>query len=266
LVAADIPTLDASKITTGIFPADRGGTGNAYFAVTGPAGGTKTFTFPNADATVLTTANTVTVAQGGTGITSGTSGGVPYFSSSNTMASSAALAANTIVLGGGAGNPPTTAAGYTVQSTGTAGAVVANAGTSTSLTRADHEHWIPWQAGVGLEQTPTASTYVPVPVPIPGSCGGSGAISVSSVSITAITKGSGNMTFNVYKCTAGGTCAAMFSADQTYSNTGNNRQSFTPDQNNTSLNNTDYFRFYIGSTVNGQDDFSMTVSGKCKNI
>jgi hypothetical protein len=51
---------------------------------------------------------TVTVPQGGTGITSGTSGGVPYFSASNAIASSAALAANQIVLGGGAGAAPAT--------------------------------------------------------------------------------------------------------------------------------------------------------------
>lgn len=49
---------------------------------------------------------TVPVGQGGTGITSGTSGGVPYYSSSSTIASSAALTANRIVLGGGAGAAP----------------------------------------------------------------------------------------------------------------------------------------------------------------
>lgn len=51
---------------------------------------------------------TVTVAQGGTGITSGTSGGIPYFSSAASIASSALLAANALVLGGGAGAAPAT--------------------------------------------------------------------------------------------------------------------------------------------------------------
>jgi hypothetical protein len=51
---------------------------------------------------------TVPVSQGGTGITSGTSGGIPYFSAANAIASSAALAANQIVLGGGAGVAPAT--------------------------------------------------------------------------------------------------------------------------------------------------------------
>ena len=52
------------------------------------------------------------VANGGTGITSGTSGGIPYFSSSSTMASSGALTQYGIVYGGGAGGAPVaTAAG-----------------------------------------------------------------------------------------------------------------------------------------------------------
>ena len=49
----------------------------------------------------------VPVAQGGTGITSGTSGGIPTFTGSTTIASSGALTAGGIVLGGGAGAVPT---------------------------------------------------------------------------------------------------------------------------------------------------------------
>lgn len=51
---------------------------------------------------------TLSVSRGGTGLSSGTSGGVPYFSASNAMASSALLAANQIMLGGGAGGAPAT--------------------------------------------------------------------------------------------------------------------------------------------------------------
>ena len=50
---------------------------------------------------------TVPVANGGTGITSGTSGGVLAFTATGTIASSAALTSNAIVLGGGAGASPT---------------------------------------------------------------------------------------------------------------------------------------------------------------
>lgn len=52
----------------------------------------------------------VTVPSGGTGLTVGTSGGVPYFASTTTMGSSAALATNGFVLGGGAGGAPTSTA------------------------------------------------------------------------------------------------------------------------------------------------------------
>jgi hypothetical protein len=65
----------------------------------------RTVTFPDADINFTTG---LPVANGGTGLTSGTSGGVLYYSASGTLASSAALAASAIVLGGGAGAAPAT--------------------------------------------------------------------------------------------------------------------------------------------------------------
>lgn len=59
-------------------------------------------------ATAGNVTGTVAVANGGTGLTSGTSGGVLYYSAAGTLASSAALSANAIVLGGGAGATPAT--------------------------------------------------------------------------------------------------------------------------------------------------------------
>jgi hypothetical protein len=49
----------------------------------------------------------IPVTQGGTGLASGSSGGIPYYSASGTMASSGALSANQLILGGGAGSAPT---------------------------------------------------------------------------------------------------------------------------------------------------------------
>lgn len=103
--ALDLADTDA---VTGILPTGNGGTGNAFFAVSGPASSIKTYTLPNATTTILTTNSAVTVGQGGTGLTAGTSGGVPYFNATSTMASSAALASNQLVLGGGAGAAPAT--------------------------------------------------------------------------------------------------------------------------------------------------------------
>lgn len=115
--------FDGSAALTQIIASTFGGTGNGFTKFSGPASSEKTFTLPNANATVLTDNAAVTVAQGGTGIASGTSGGVPYFSGSTTIASSAALTANLPVIGGGAGAAPTvgTRSGNTTQFVTTTG-------------------------------------------------------------------------------------------------------------------------------------------------
>jgi hypothetical protein len=78
---------------------------------------------------VVTGSNTVTyeavpVAAGGTGLTSGTSGGVLAFTASGTLASSGALTAGLPVVGGGAGVAPSsgTRSGNTTQYVTTTGA------------------------------------------------------------------------------------------------------------------------------------------------
>lgn len=76
----------------------------------------------------------VAVSLGGTGLTSGTSGGVPYFSGSTTITSSGVLSANALMVGGGAGSAPstiTTGTGVVTAlgvNTGTAGSFVVNGG------------------------------------------------------------------------------------------------------------------------------------------
>lgn len=141
---------------TGTLPATNGGTGQASYAVgdllyastttalskladvaTGNAlisGGLNTA--PSYGKIGLTThiSGTLPVANGGTGLTAGTSGGVLYYSATGTLASSAALAASSILLGGGAGGSPvstTTGTGVVTAlgvNTGTAGAFVVNGG------------------------------------------------------------------------------------------------------------------------------------------
>jgi hypothetical protein len=69
----------------------------------------------------------VSVALGGTGLTSGVSGGVPYYSSSSSMAASAALAQYQIVIGGGAGAAP-----YSLGSAGTSGQLLQSNGAAAN--------------------------------------------------------------------------------------------------------------------------------------
>lgn len=85
-------------------------------------------------ASSMTLGSALPVASGGTGLSSGTSGGVLYYSATGTLASSGALTASALVVGGGAGSAPstivtgtgvTTALGVNV---GTAGAFVVNGG------------------------------------------------------------------------------------------------------------------------------------------
>lgn len=58
---------------------------NQFFDVTGPTTAVKTFTFPDASATVLTSANAVTAIQGGTGQSTYATGDLLYASATNVL-------------------------------------------------------------------------------------------------------------------------------------------------------------------------------------
>lgn len=74
------------------------------------------------------------VSMGGTGLASGTQGGIPWFNGTTSMASSALLTANALMIGGGTGAAPstiTTGTGVLTAlgiNTGSAGAFVVNGG------------------------------------------------------------------------------------------------------------------------------------------
>lgn len=125
----------ALRSAGGIGAAENIAAGGLLIAGSGPT------TLTDATGKILSAAlNTVAVGQGGTGLTSGTSGGVPYYSSSSAITSSAALASGNIVLGGGAGAAPaTTATGTGVVTalgvnTGSAGAFQVNNASGAALT------------------------------------------------------------------------------------------------------------------------------------
>jgi len=130
--SGSITAIAAATQDSVILQGRAGGT-NSYGVTLTPTTLTasRTVTFANADINFSTGLG---VAQGGTGLTSGTSGGVLYYSATGTLASSAALAASALVVGGGAGVAPstiTTGTGVTTAlgvNIGTAGAFVVNGG------------------------------------------------------------------------------------------------------------------------------------------
>lgn len=71
-------TADLTTQVAGILPHGNGGTENAFFKVTGPATAVRTFTFPNASSTILTSHALVTVPEGGSGLATATFNGVLY--------------------------------------------------------------------------------------------------------------------------------------------------------------------------------------------
>ena len=102
--------------------------------VTLTLGGTPATSLLAATSLTLGWTGQLAVSRGGTGLSSGTSGGIPYFSSTTAITSSALLAANALMVGGGAGAAPstiTTGTGVVTAlgvNTGAAGAFVVNGG------------------------------------------------------------------------------------------------------------------------------------------
>lgn len=104
---------------------------------------------------------TLPVGNGGTGIVSGTSGGVPYFSNATTIMSSAALASNALVIGGGAGSAPTT----TTTGAGVVSAIGIAVNTASGLvtqsgTLANGSVLIGNGSGAGISSTTTGTGVV----------------------------------------------------------------------------------------------------------
>ena len=150
--ATSITTL--GTISTGtwqgsIIAGAYGGTGNGFFVVSGPATSLKTFTFPNASATVLTDNAVVTGAQGGTGVANTgktiTLGG--NFATSGAYALTLTLTAATTVTLPTSGTLATLAGAETLVSKVLKSQAVQyyNSGTTSALdyTNGSHQRWAP---------------------------------------------------------------------------------------------------------------------------
>jgi hypothetical protein len=173
-------TANGGVLSTSILLGTNGGTSNGFFSITGPATSLKTFTFPNASATVLTSNTPVTVAQGGTGV--------------------ATLTANSVLLGEGTSNVSSVALGADTVLRGTASAdpiaaAVNNCGDAThALSYNTTTHAFGCQAitsgGTGTVTSVAAGTGITAsPSPIVGS----GTISLD---LTATNTWTGRQTFS----------------------------------------------------------------------
>lgn len=117
LVSGQIDLANTNHVT-GILGAANGGTANGFTAFTGPTTATKTFTLPDATATILTDNADVTIAQGGTGTgTAPTPGGVIFGSSATAYGSTAAGTTGQILQSAGAGTPTWSTAVYPATTT-----------------------------------------------------------------------------------------------------------------------------------------------------
>ena len=112
-VAPSYGKIGLTSHVSGVLPVANGGTNSAYFTVAGPSVA-RTYTFPDATCTVLTSNTPVTVAQGGTG--------------------AATLTANAVLLGNGASAVQSVApstSGNVLTSNGTSWVSTAPAGASS---------------------------------------------------------------------------------------------------------------------------------------
>ncbi len=98
--------FDGSAALSQIIASTYGGTGNGFTKFSGPTTSEKTFTLPNASATILTDNAAVTAAQGGTGNASYTVGDMLYASASTTLSKLAAVASGSYLRSAGTSTAP----------------------------------------------------------------------------------------------------------------------------------------------------------------
>lgn len=132
---------------------------------------------------------TAVVTQGGTGLTGGTSGGVPYYNSATTMASSALLTANAFMVGGGAGAAPTTVAitGLVLGNGASAPTAYGGATCTNQFVRA--------LSAAGGATCNTVSLTADVTGTLPVANGGTGATSITSMLDTAFSSTQGSVLY-----------------------------------------------------------------------
>jgi hypothetical protein len=86
---------------SGILPSANGGTGTAFFGVSGPTA-LRSYALPDVSTTILTTNASITPGQGGTGLTTYTTGELLQATSTNVLGKLAAVVTGNVLISGGA--------------------------------------------------------------------------------------------------------------------------------------------------------------------
>jgi hypothetical protein len=152
---------------------------------------------------------TLAVANGGTGLTTGTSGGVLAFTAAGTLASSAALTASALVIGGGAGVAPST-------TTTAAGALTflgtpSSANLATMVTDETGSGLLVFNSAPALTN-PTVTNYVETPYSANSSTAITIALTNGTVQIITLT---GNATITMPTATSGKSFIMFLKQDAT---------------------------------------------------
>lgn len=149
------------------------------------------------------------VARGGTGLTTGTSGGVLAFTAAGTLASSTALTASALVIGGGAGAAPST-------TTTAAGALTflgtpSSANLATMVTDETGSGLLVFNSAPALTN-PTVTNYVETPFSANSSTAITIALTNGTVQIITLT---GNATITMPTATSGKSFIMFLKQDAT---------------------------------------------------
>lgn len=106
LAMATVTQVSLTTQVSGVLPSANGGTGSAFFAISGPTA-LRTFALPDASATILTSNTPVTVGQGGTGDSTLTVHGVLIGETTSAVAVSSAGSSGQCFVSNGASSDPT---------------------------------------------------------------------------------------------------------------------------------------------------------------
>jgi hypothetical protein len=143
LLSGDAPSWGKVGLTahvSGILGSANGGTGNGFAKFTGPTTAEKTFTLPDASATILTTNAAVTAVQGGTGQSSYAVGDLLYASAANALSKLADVAVGQVLVSGGVGAAPAWSAAPALTTSLTAPIIYGSAASGGDLTLHSTSH------------------------------------------------------------------------------------------------------------------------------